>query len=93
MFVKTKPYHGCSENICPNVWRCLLWSFLSKVTRVIRSHKRPMAEATWPSACLAVVFSACKKELAKNVCRPTTQYVAGHKEFVRGMGPEYGRVY
>ncbi len=33
-----------------------------------------------------MVFSACKKELAKNACRPDTQNVAGHKEFMRAMG-------
>ena len=44
----------------------------------------------WPSARLAVVFSACKKELAQNVCRPDTQNVAGHKEFIRAMGQAIG---
>ena len=43
-----------------------------------------------PSALLAVVFSACKKELAKNVCRQDTQNVTGHKEFIRGMGQGIG---
>mgnify|MGYP005692976887 FL=1 len=37
-----------------------------------------------------VVFSACKKELAKNVCRPDTQNVVGHKEFIRAMGQAIG---
>ena len=31
-----------------------------------------------------------KKELATNVCRPNTQNVAGHKEFIRGMGQGIG---
>ena len=44
-----------------------------------------MVGATWPSALLAVVFSACEKELAKNVCRPDTQNVAGYKEFIEAM--------
>ena len=35
------------------------------------------------------VFSE-KKQLAKNVCRPNTQNVAGHKEFIRGMGQAIG---
>ena len=34
--------------------------------------------------CLAVAFSASKKELAKVVCRPATQNVAGHNEFIKG---------
>ena len=45
---------------------------------------------TWPSALLAVVFSACKKELAENCCRPNTQNVAGHKELIRAMGQAIG---
>ena len=49
-----------------------------------------MVGATWPSALLAVVFSACKKELAENSCRPNTQNVAGHKEFIRAMGQAIG---
>ena len=31
-----------------------------------------------------------KEELAKNVCRPDTQNVAGHKEFRRAMGQAIG---
>ena len=46
--------------------------------------------AAWPSALLAVVFLAAKKELAKNVCRPDTQNVAGHTEFIRGMEQAIG---
>ena len=49
-----------------------------------------MVGATWPSAVLAVVFSACKEELAKNICRPDTQNVAGHKELIRAMGQAIG---
>ena len=49
-----------------------------------------MVGAAWPSALLAVVFSVCKKELAKNVCRPDTQDVAGHKEFIRAVGQAIG---
>ena len=49
-----------------------------------------MVGAAWPSALLAVVFSVCKKELAQNVCRPDTQNVAGHKEFIRAMGQAIG---
>ena len=37
---------------------------------VLRSHRRRMVGAMWPSAGLAVVFLECKKELARNVCRP-----------------------
>ena len=49
-----------------------------------------MVGAAWPLALFAVVFSQFKKELAKNVCRPDTQNVAGHKEFIRGMGQAIG---
>ena len=49
-----------------------------------------MVGAAWPSARLAVVFSACKKELAKNLCRPDTQNVADHKELIRAMGQAIG---
>ena len=49
-----------------------------------------MVGAAWPSARLAVVFSVCRKEPAKNVCRPYTQNVAGHKEFIRGIGQAIG---
>ena len=44
-----------------------------------------MVGAAWPSALLAIVFLAAKKELAQNVCWPDTQNVAGHNEFIRGM--------
>ena len=37
---------------------------------VLRSHRRRMVGAMWPSAGLAIVFLECKKELARNVCRP-----------------------
>ena len=49
-----------------------------------------MVGAAWPSARLAIVFSACKKELAKNVCRPDTQNAAGHEEFIKAMGQAIG---
>ena len=49
-----------------------------------------MVGAMWPSASLAVVFLACKKELAQNVCRPNTQNVAGYKEFIEAMGQAIG---
>ena len=49
-----------------------------------------MVGAAWPLAHLAVVFSPCTKELAKNRCRPDTQNVAGHKEFIRAMGQAIG---
>ena len=52
-------------------------------------HK-PMIGAASPSTLFAVVFSACKKELAKNVCRPDTRIVGGHKEFIRAMGQAIG---
>ena len=65
-------------------------NFLSKVKESYKEPHRPMVGATWPSALLAVVFSACKKELAKNSCRPNTQNVAGRKEFIRAMGQAIG---
>ena len=68
----------------------MLWRFLSKVTGVIRNHRRPVVGAAWPSALLAVVFLVAKKELAQNVCRPDTQNVAGHTEFIRGMEQAIG---
>ena len=49
-----------------------------------------MVGATWPSGVLAVVVSGCKKELAENICRPDTQNVAGHTEFIRGMEQAIG---
>ena len=49
-----------------------------------------MVGAAWPSELLAVVFSACKKQNAKNVCRPDTQNVASHKELIRAMGQAIG---
>ena len=49
-----------------------------------------MVGAVRPSAVSAVVFSASKKELAKNVCRPNTQNVACHKEFIKAMGQAIG---
>ena len=49
-----------------------------------------MVGAAWPSEHLAVAFSACKKELARNLCRPDTQNVAGHKEFIRALGQAIG---
>ena len=49
-----------------------------------------MVGATWPSGVLAVVVSGCKKELAENICRPDTQNVAGHREFIRAMGQAIG---
>ena len=61
--------------------------FPKQVTESYKEPQRPMVSAAWPSA---VVFSACKKELAKNVCQPDTQNVAGHKEFIRGMGQGIG---
>ena len=54
----------------------------------IGSGRQPPRTQTWPSALLAVVFSACKKELATNICRPDTQNVAGHEEFIKDMGQE-----
>ena len=55
-----------------------------------KEPQRPTVGAAWPLALLAVVFSPCKKELAKNGCRPDTQNVAGHKEAIRGMGQAIG---
>ena len=49
-----------------------------------------MVGAMWPSAGLAVVFWACKQELAQNVCRPDTQNVAGYKEFIEAMEQAIG---
>ena len=40
----------------------------------------------WASALLAVVFSAIRFSLPKNVCWPGTPNVACHKEPVRGVG-------
>ena len=68
----------------------MLWSFLSNVKESYKEPHRPMGGAAWPSALLAVVFSACKKELAENICRPNTQNVAGHKDFIRAMGQAIG---
>ena len=51
-----------------------------------------MVGAAWPSTLLAVVFSQFKKELAKNVCRPDTQNVACHKEFIRAMERHRGEL-
>ena len=49
-----------------------------------------MVGATWHLTLLAVVFSACQKELAENIGRPNTQNVADHKEFIRAMGQAIG---
>ena len=40
-----------------------------------------------------IMVRVVNPELAKHGCRPDTQNVVGRKEFIRGMGQEYGVVY
>ena len=62
--------------------------FPKQVIENYKEPQRPMVVATWPSALLAVVFFGMGKELAKIVCRPATENVAGHTELIRGMGQQ-----
>ena len=71
--------------------RCVVMLAVEFSKQSNKSHKEPQEADGQGSMAIGTFGSSLfgmKKELAKNACRPATQNVAGHKEFIRGMGQE-----